>query len=48
MYSKEEKAGMEEGIKNVSTCGSSNLTPLTINIWAYFWGYIETEKLLTY
>ncbi len=41
MYSKKEKAGMEEGIKNMSTGESSNLAPLTINIWGYFWGYIK-------
>jgi hypothetical protein len=44
MYSKEEKAGMEEGIKNMSICGSSNLTPLTINIGGIFGGISKKKN----
>jgi hypothetical protein len=39
---------MKVGIKNVPASGSSNLTPPTINIWGYFWGYIKKEKLINY
>jgi hypothetical protein len=37
---------MEAGIKNVPAVAPSSLTPPTINIWGYFWGYIKAEKLI--
>jgi hypothetical protein len=48
MCSKTAESGLEAGIKNVPAGGSSSLTPLTINFWGYFWGYIKKEKLLNY